>query len=186
VTKDIVRQNILKLRETLSSEKVSKLSQKIQDRVFKANFWPKSGRVGLYAPVRNEVMTQSIFQKALESGLHVYFPRVEQGIQFYEVNGPEDLQKGSWSILEPKKDCVALSPTEKLDLLIVPGIAFTKMGHRIGYGRGFYDKYISDLAQNIPVVGIAYDFQVIENFPLDDWDQPLTGVMTEKSFYTRE
>lgn len=186
MTKEQVRQSLLEKRQALSEKAVQDLSSSIQDKLFKSPLWPKKGRVGLYAPVRNEVMTQTLFQNALESGLHVYFPRVEQGINFYEVNGPDDLQRGSWSIPEPKLHCELLSKSQGLDLLVVPGIAFTADGHRIGYGRGFYDKYIEARRPNGPIIALAYDFQIVEGFPSENWDQPLDGIITEKRLITQE
>lgn len=182
MTKNEVRDVMLEKRLSLSPEEVEEVSKVIQDRCIKSPLWPKKGRIGLYAPVKNEVMTQTIFQKALEAGLHVYFPHVEQGIRFYEVDGPDDLQRGSWSIPEPKKHCVARKKEHHFDLLIIPGIAFSKDCHRIGYGRGFYDKFISKLIQDSPTIALAYDFQIVDSFPLDEWDEPLSGIMTEKNF----
>lgn len=177
---------MLQKRVDLPADVVQEFSHAIQEKIIKSPMWPRTGRIGLYAPVKNEVMTQNIFQKALEQGLHVYFPRVEQGIRFYEVNGPDDLQRGSWSIPEPKIECIQRKPDEKFDLLLVPGIAFTQGCHRIGYGRGFYDKYISEIVKDAPTFALAYDFQVVESFPLEEWDQALFGVMTEKKFYSRD
>jgi len=150
VNKEQVRKVMLEKRLSLSQEDVEEFSKIIQNHCLKSPMWPKTGRVGLYAPVKNEVMTQTIFQKALEAGLHVYFPRVEQGIRFYEVNGPDDLQRGSWSIPEPMKHCNVRKKDHHFDLLIVPGIAFTKDCYRIGYGRGFYDKFIAKLPDHFP------------------------------------
>jgi 5-formyltetrahydrofolate cyclo-ligase len=182
-SKDDIRKRVLADRVALAPEKVQELSTVVQERVLKSAFWPKSGRVGLYASVKNEVLAQDLFRQALEQGLHVYFPRVEQGIRFYEVNGPEDLQRGSWSIPEPKIDCPQLSEEEghHLDLLIVPGIAFTKSGLRVGYGKGFYDQYIARYPGKC--VGMAYEFQMQDNIPADTWDRQLSGVFTEKNLY---
>lgn len=186
MNKNDLREKILNERLALSAEVIQSLSQTIQDKLVKSQFWPTQGSVGLYFPVRNEVMTQSLFQKALEQGLHVYFPRVEQGIKFYEVNGPEDLEKGSWSISEPKIHCSELEPDMKLDLLVVPGIVFSKSCYRVGYGRGFYDKFFSGLLEEVPTVSLAYDFQVVESIEQDIWDRPVKVVMTEKKIYMRE
>ena len=158
----------------------------IQDKILRAPFWPKNGRIALYYPIKNEVMTQTIFQRALEQGLKVFFPRVEKGINFYEVNGPDDLQKGSYGISEPKMSCPEILPEETLDLLIVPGIAFTKKGYRIGYGKGFYDSFITDNDIKTPTIGLSYEFQIIDTFPVSDWDQPLYGIMTDKNFYSQD
>lgn len=184
--KDDIREKILNERLALSAEAVQSLSQVMQDKLLKSPLWPTHGSIGLYFPVKNEVMTQTLFQKALENGLHVYFPRVEQGIKFYEVNGPEDLEKGSWSIPEPKIHCRELDTNAKFDLLVVPGIVFNKDCFRIGYGRGFYDKFFSSLAIEVPTVSLAYDFQVVEDFKHDVWDKPVKAVITEKKICLKE
>lgn len=173
-------------RDRLPDNIVEQLSTAIQDRMLKSGLWPKKGGIGLYAPIRNEVQTHKLFQRALESGLHVYFPRVEQGIYFYEVDGPEDLQKGCWGILEPKAHCQPVLPENRLDLLVIPGLAFSSACRRIGTGRGCYNKFLNGDEENGPVVGLAYDFQIIEMTLADQWDQTIHGVMTEKNFYSRD
>lgn len=181
--KDLIRQEILKRRLELSLEKHQEISATVQDRLIKSGYFPKHGTIGLYAPVKNEIQTQKIFQHALECGLHVYFPRVEQGIQFYEVNGPDDLQRGSWSILEPKKECQELPEGRRLDLLVVPGIAFTRRGFRVGYGKGFYDRYIELVQGRKQTVGLAFEFQIVGDFKADPGDQQLMAVITEKNIH---
>lgn len=184
--KDEIRTQKLAQRLELNEERRNELSQAIQEKLIKSPLWPQAGNVAFYAAVKGEVMTHMLFQKALERGLNVYFPRVEQGIKFYEVGSPDDLQRGSWSILEPKIVCPELASDEILNLLVVPGIAFSKNCYRIGYGRSFYDRYLD--VQKVPSVsvGLAYDFQIIDNFPLDDWDRSLSAVATEKTIYSHE
>jgi 5-formyltetrahydrofolate cyclo-ligase len=181
--KDDIRKALLDERLLLSEERVHTCSRATQERLLKSPYWPKSGRVGLYAAVKNEILTHDLFQRALEQGLHVYFPRVEQGIRFYEVNGPEELRRGSWSIPEPIPDCPILSEEDnhRLDLLVVPGIGFTRDGFRVGYGKGFYDQYLGKYAARC--VGLAYDFQIVDGFSKDSWDKPLSAVVTEKAIY---
>lgn len=184
--KNEIRKLMLEERLDLPAHQVEELSLVIQTKFLKSIFWPKEGKVGLYAPVKNEVMTHKLFQNALENGLHVYFPRVEQGIQFYEVNGPEDLQRGSWSILEPQKNCTPLKALQELDLLVVPGISFSRDCYRIGYGRGFYDRLVSHIVLKATTIGLAYDFQIVDAFQVEDWDRPLALVMTEKNVIRRK
>lgn len=179
--KNEVRQRILKQRLALSEDKVEEHSDIIQGHVLKSPLWPQRGRIGIYSSIKNEIHTHKLFQRALEQGLHVYFPRVEQGLFYYEVNGPEDLQRGAWGIMEPVRHCHILPPDEKLDLIIVPGIVFSKDCYRIGYGRGFYDRVIGVVGD--VGVGLAYDFQVLSDIPLDEWDKRLAAVMTEMHEY---
>lgn len=170
----------------LPNAAVLSLSQTVQDKFLKSSLCPERGRIGIYSSVKNEVRTTKIFQWALEKGLHVYFPRVEKGILFYEVNGPDDLQRGSWSIPEPKKHCPILEEDENLDVLIIPGIVFSKDCCRVGYGKGFYDAFIDTLEGTVPIIALAYDFQVIDSFPVDAWDRSVNAVVTEKKIYLRE
>lgn len=182
MNKDNLRQEILKQRLSLSKSDLKSRSENIEKRLLQSAIWPRVGSVGLYASVKNEVLTYDLFQKALEQGLHVYFPRVEKGIKFYEVNGPEDLHKGSWGIPEPNRGCLELNLEERhLDLLLVPGIAFSKQGYRIGYGKGFYDQAIKGL-QTI-TVGLAFDFQIQNDLPSDPWDEQLNFVFSERHIH---
>ncbi len=179
--KSVRRQKVLDQRLALTENDVNTRSVAIQKKLLQSEFWPKSGRVALYSAVKNEVLTFDLFKHALEQGLEVYFPRVEMGIHFYQVNGPEDLHRGSWMIPEPKQHCEPLPEGENLDLMLVPGVAFSKEGFRIGYGKGFYDKAISELKTK--TVGLAYDFQMVEAFAFDPWDQKLDAILTEKNSY---
>lgn len=172
---------MLEKRLALPEEKVHLLSKPIQEKLIKSEVWGQTENIGLYAPIKNEVETKLLFMKALESGYSVYFPRVEQGLRFYEVQEPSDLQKGAWGIPEPKDSCPPLEKLEDLGLIVAPGIVFDKKGHRLGYGKAFYD----NLLKNFPnrTVGLAYDFQVVDELPADAWDCQLKKVITEKNEY---
>lgn len=176
--KNEIRKKILEQRLALSAEKVTEHSHVIQEHLIKSPYWPQKGRLGIYSSIKNEVLTHRIFQRALEQGLHVYLPRVEQGLVYYEVNGPEDLQRGAWAIPEPQRHCPILAQDEKLDLVVVPGIVFDKTGARLGYGRGFYDRVLDLVGDTY--VGLAYDFQVQDELPTDPWDKKMAAVVTEK------
>ena len=181
MTKDQIRKKILEERLALSLERVHSLSLTIQQKIVLLPLWKKAQRVGLYSPVKNEVETRFLFTKALEEAKNVYFPRVEQGVQYYEVNDPADLQKGAWGVLEPKHGCVTLPPNTRLDLVIIPGIGFSSQGFRLGYGRGFYDRFLTSFTG--ATMGLAYEFQMIPSIPIDLWDCRLQYVMTEKKEY---
>ena len=177
---------MLKQRLQMSASEVQSLSFKIQEKLMQSSFWPKQGGIALYSSIKNEVKTELLFQTALEQAVHVYFPRVEQGINFYEVHGPEDLQKGSWGILEPHIDCTKLTTENPLNLLIVPGVAFSKSCQRVGYGQGFYDQFVSSLNTVPHIVALAYESQICDMFDVDEWDQPLYAIITEKNIYTQD
>lgn len=179
--KDELRQAMLERRLALSADEVSQMGSAIQDRVLKHKLWANAERVGLYSAVKNEVETTMLFHKALEQGKSLYYPRVEQGLNFYEVHERGDLHKGAWGILEPKHGCQVLMADQKLDLLIVPGVVFDVRGFRIGYGKGFYDIYLASM--ELKAFGLGYDFQMVPEIPADNWDRRVGSVLTEKREY---
>ncbi len=186
VANRLTRQDVLDKRTRMTDHAVRQLSDRIQERVLKNSFWPSRGMIGLYAPIKNEVMTDVLFKRALESGSRVFFPKVEQGIVFYEVSGPGDLEKGSWGIPEPNLACSPLLPEESLDILIMPGLVFDTMGARLGYGKGFYDRYLASLEKRPLTIGLAYQFQISENVEQQSWDQTLDYVVTENSIFGKK
>ncbi|MBX7148080.1 5-formyltetrahydrofolate cyclo-ligase [bacterium] len=179
--KEELRKEILAKRLSLSEGEVRESSQRIQTRLIKNSLWQDVENLALYSPVKNEVDTTLLFIRALEEGKNVYFPRVEQGLRFYEVNDPGDLQKGAWGILEPKDTCEEIEELADIDLLVVPGVVFDKKGYRIGYGKGFYDELLKK--QALPTVALAYSFQVVEEIAKDEWDQKVQMVIAENDIY---
>lgn len=174
--KDTLRKEKLAYRESLSPEQIHELSYAIQSRLISSPIWTNKEHIGLYSPVRGEVDTQLILMTALSQGKHVFFPRVEQGIELYEVDSPQQLQKGAWGIPEPDSTCLALGERE-LDLLIMPGIAFGRKGGRIGYGKGFYDRLLEKISP--PAIALAYSHQVVDEIQVDVWDRHVRWIVTE-------
>ncbi|EKD41904.1 MAG: hypothetical protein ACD_73C00447G0001 [uncultured bacterium] len=175
--KEELRKSILQKRLDLSPAFIHEQSQKIQKAVLNLPLWVQSQKIGLYSAVKNEVETMLLFMTGLEQGKNIYFPRVEQGLHFYEVLGPEDMQKGAWAILEPKQHCEPLGEEEKLDLVIVPGVVFDKSRNRIGYGKGFYDGVLKQFLETS--IALAYDFQVVEEIKADSWDVKVKKIITD-------
>ena len=173
-----LRNRVLRERLDLVADRVAELSREIQGRFLETKVWKACQSVGLYSAIRNEVDTGQIYAAARERGLPVYFPRVEQGIHFYQVESPDELQKGAWGILEPKESCPPLEESLPLDLIVMPGVVFDERGYRLGYGRGFYDSLLKNYRGKS--VGLAYDFQVVDNLLVDEWDRRLEGLVTEK------
>lgn len=140
--------------------------------------------VGFYYPIKGEVDTRPFFDFFKKRKLAAAFPKVlsveNKEMDFFTVSDWSELNTGMYGIAEPKPG-VAVFP----DLLLVPGAAFSKDGHRLGYGAGFYDKYLSRWRQEKPEglsVGLAYDFQVLDSVPFDSHDQKLDALFSESEF----
>ena len=97
-----------------------------------------------------------------------------------------DLHPGYKGIPEPSEDASRQVLENELGLIIAPGLAFDKRGYRIGYGKGFYDRFLFGLSQKVPAVGLAFDFQVVPTLPVSPGDFPLDLIITDERMIWRE
>lgn len=133
--------------------------------------------VGIYAPLPHEVNLLPLMQ---EHPRHRFvFPLCLPGHQlsFHEIRDiAADLQPGAMNIPEPAKHTVAVAP-EEIDLLIVPGVAFTREGDRMGYGGGFYDRFIPQCTKAV-VLALAFDEQIVDTLPTEAHDLRIRTIIT--------
>lgn len=131
----------------------------------------------LYAPIQNEVSTKPLFNRLIKSLKKVYFPKVEgQSMGFYRIKAWDELSPASYC-LEPSGETECWYPNGS-NLIVIPGLAFTRKGHRVGYGRGFYDEFLKE-HPNLLKVGFAYNFQIIpEVLDLREEDAVLDQILT--------
>jgi 5-formyltetrahydrofolate cyclo-ligase len=135
----------------------------------------------LYSPAHNETDTAIILTAAFEDNKRVLFPAVcGQNMVLRLVKKPDDLQEGAFGILEPKPSGVDHN-VAIVDLVVVPGIAFDLTGHRIGYGKGYYDRFLQHPGRTTLLVGFCHDFQMVYNpLPADVHDVPMDVIVTDK------
>jgi 5-formyltetrahydrofolate cyclo-ligase len=119
---------------------------------------------------------------ALESGKRVAAPRVnaaQRMLDVYAISDPErDLGPGFGGIAEPLPHCQSL-PLDAIDWVLVPGVAFDKRGHRLGYGGGYYDRLLPLLRDDAHRVAGAFDMQIVDRVPIAPHDRPLDAIVTE-------
>lgn len=172
------RKRYLAGRLRLPFEDVCRKSKAIMERFVCLNEYRAAKRIALYASFRNEVLTNGIFLHALSQGKEVFFPRVVRGVglSFYRIEREGELSPGSYSILEPQSG--QEWDVRSMDLVVVPGVVFDVKGHRIGYGKGYYDRTLKDFRGS--VVGLAYEMQVLEEIPHYPHDVRIHLIVTEK------
>jgi 5-formyltetrahydrofolate cyclo-ligase len=154
------------------------LSLKIQNRLLLSDLFRKADCLALYSAIHNEVSTDTVFIRALELGKTLAYPRIKDDVlEFVEVLSQADLVPGMFGVLEPRGH--KLVPVETLDLIVVPGVVFDQSGHRLGYGRGFYDRTLAACRADCAKVGFAYNFQLVETLPTGEHDKTLSVLMTE-------
>lgn len=139
----------------------------------------KSAKViGAYYAFGSEVKTDMIITQARTLGKKVALPSVEgDSLAFYELSSGKYLVKGRFGIMEP----LPYGPVDRIDLLVIPGIAFDKKGYRLGYGKGYYDKFLAK--KKVASIGLAYSFQLLESLPIRKYDKRLDAIATEDGVY---
>jgi 5-formyltetrahydrofolate cyclo-ligase len=181
IEKERIRRSMLKMRNSVSQTEVLEKSKLIQLNVLSSTHFAVSESLGVYLPIGNEVRTQEIIKKALDAAKKVALPSIESDkMRFYQLDDSllqeSGLVLGKFGIREPHKQGVEIT---KIDLLIVPGIAFDYGGARIGYGRGYFDRYITNARVSFSL-GLGYRFQLVSKpLPQSSLDQRINGLSTE-------
>lgn len=155
-----LRKQILAMRKALSEDEVSEKSAHILNNLFLHPAFIKADSVTAYVPINNEVDIASYFDKILEYGKKLYLPKVlpDNRMEFYRFTKDTTLKEGAFHILEPESDEQLVA--DKNTLVILPGAVFSVFADRIGYGGGFYDRYLASNSLAM-TVALAYDFQIL-------------------------
>ena len=181
--KDAIRADMLRRRHDLLPQQVVELSRLAQQRLLSTVLFAVINSVALYHPIRNETATDDIFNAAIRQGKVVFYPRVEgENLYFVSVNSLDQLAPGCFGVLEPSADMPVADRVP--DMILVPGVAFDRRGHRLGYGRGFYDRYLHQCPAGVCKVGFSYSFQLCHTIPDDDHDQLLDALVTDTEIIT--
>jgi len=179
-----LRKEIIKKRMELDSSERLHRSDIIADKLIRTDEYREAKKILVYADASGEVATDRIINKSLLEGKRVYAPVVlnEADMDFYEIFSLDELYPGSFGIREPLTIENLKYSGESNDsdtLMIVPGVAFDRNNNRMGYGRGFYDRYLARVAVN-KRVALAYDFQIVDSIIPKETDVPVTGIITDK------
>jgi len=173
-----IRTQLLAERRSRPIETCINSSLEIQRRFLQSDLFCRAECLALYSAIHNEVLTGTVFTRAIEDGKTLVYPRIKDDeLEFVEVLSLADLAPGAFGVLEPKGR--QLVPIEELPLIVVPGVAFDLAGHRLGYGRGFYDRALAACRADCMKVGFAYDSQLLDALPAAKHDQRLSVLITE-------
>jgi 5-formyltetrahydrofolate cyclo-ligase len=178
-----LRAAALAQRGLLSRSESIERSRLIQAQVLEFLPYLHSRSVALYNPIQNEVETGAIRDHALVTGKSVFFPRfgAKDSLELIRIRSVSEFSVGRFGILEPTGAIQPAGPDREGLLVFVPGVAFDLFGNRLGRGKGWYDRLIKQDLEKAIVVGLAYDFQIVEAVPAEEWDQKVHYVITERS-----
>lgn len=184
-TKISIRKKMLALRGELTDEECMEKSNFIWRNLFTLQSIQKAEYILCYVDYTSEVKTKGLIEQMLSLGKHVYVPRVcGEDMDFYRISSLNDLLAGYRGILEPQSDADKRFTEELLaqhkedTVMLLPGVAFDKKGGRIGYGKGYYDRYL----MRIPCkerIALSYQMQLVKDAKSSEQDIPLTGIVTE-------
>lgn len=166
--KDRLRREYLKKRKSLSEEEVEDLSKRVRETFLNSFLFKDFSSFMLYYPIKNEVNLLPLLKVLLNSKKRVYMPKV-LGDEIFPVRViREEFVRGRFGIPEAEGE---LADKGEVELAFVPGIVFDRLGYRIGFGKGFYDRFLKDFKGL--KVGVLYPFQLVEKLPCSPWDEPV-------------
>lgn len=186
MTKSEVRNYIKKRRNELPINLRNEYSSTIHDKLFAREDFKESDLLFTYISFGSEVDTVAIIQKAFQMNKKVYVPKVEEDkMNFYEILSFDGLIRSDFGILEPDSSRDKMFQSSMMHnekkLMLLPGLAFDKTGNRIGYGAGYYDRYLGRHPINEWIkIALAYEFQILEAVEHDKYDIPADYIITSE------
>ncbi|TET13393.1 5-formyltetrahydrofolate cyclo-ligase [Candidatus Aerophobetes bacterium] len=184
-----IRQEFLKKRNNLSRDEIKSKSEKIEKELFSLPEFQRAKTVMFYVSFRSEVETEKMIRNALKLKKKIVIPVVHgEKIVVSEIkNLKKELTKGSFGIKEPKKEFRRRVNQKEIDLVVVPGVVFDKRGGRLGYGRGYYDRFLRSKSirsrmsrsRQCALIGLAFDLQIARKIPLVKGDMKVDKIVTE-------
>ena len=184
-TKKEIRSRLKKQRSLLGADECRSMSHEIYKRLIALELDRDYDNILLYSAIRNEVNTDEYFACLINKAKRIYYPRVSgDEMSFYRVRSLEELNCGSFNINEPDMTH-EYTQADGRALMIVPGLGFSDTGYRIGYGKGFYDRYLS-IDNTFIKAALAFDFQLLESIPYEEHDLKPDYIVTQTQFIRRE
>ena len=169
-----LRKKILQEMKALSQEQKQAMDQVLTERFLQHPFYQEAKNIATYLSFPHEFQTQELIEQARKDGKKVLIPKTyPKGRMEFVVYNPQQLAKTSFGLLEPQGDLEVVEPSQ-IDLIHVPGLAFTTEGYRIGYGGGYYDRYLEHFAGH--TMSTIYPCQVQE-FNFENHDIPVQEVL---------
>ena len=186
-SKKEIRNHIAELKKKRSAAEVRQKSRQICQRILAFESFQNAHTILAYMAMEKEVDLDDLFQKAWQDGKHIAVPRcipASRELDFFEITSYDDVETGFYGIREPNKTCrkmnlVALHDNGDSVLVVMPGVAFDQHCSRIGYGGGYYDRFLQRYPK-FHTLAPAFDFQLLDGkLPTNETDQKPDWIVTE-------
>jgi len=186
--KKVMRKMVLELRNLLGAEEIIEKSKMIMERLFELKDFKTSNIIMSYVNFKSEVVTEYFIKECLAQGKRIVVPAIvvnpngKSELIASEISSFEnDLTPGKFGILSPKESNIRKIEPSEIDLAVIPGVAFDIRRNRIGYGAGYYDRFLKKLSVSCMKIGVAYEIQIADELPIDRYDVPLNMIITENA-----
>ncbi len=185
--KDAIRKECAEKRDAMTKEEHTLFDNNIYQTAISLVSFKYADIILLYAPIKSEIDVIPIFEEAIKRGKKVAFPKCnkeERTMKFHYVSSLDELEIGAYGIREPKEEAPVYDPENEKSSAIcyVPGLAFDVYGYRLGYGKGYYDKFMNKFTGS--AIGVAYTTQILPNLPKGRYDKHCDIIITEKGIKT--
>ncbi|TGA99610.1 5-formyltetrahydrofolate cyclo-ligase [Sporolactobacillus shoreae] len=179
--KQVMRNRILHDLRTMDEHHFKKKCTRIRDRLFNEALWVQSRCVALTFSVGREVETAAIISRAWAEGKTVTVPKCnssDKSLTFYRIKSFTQLESGYYGLTEPKPSETTPVSDNEPDLAIVPGVVYDHKGYRIGYGGGYYDRFLAHFKGK--TISLLLEAQLAESVPVETHDIPIDVLITEQ------
>lgn len=179
-----LREKFTALRMSLDKQSTEKKSAQIHQHLFASSMFANSGTIHTYVSMnhRNEVDTLALIHTSLQKGKSVVIPRIEDEVQLshHQINSTGDLKRNEWGVPEPAGEGI-INP-EDLDLILVPMLGGDRFRNRLGYGKGFYDRFLKET--DALKLGLLFDIQMYaKRLPINKYDVQMDLLITESGIF---
>lgn len=176
--KAALRKALLERRDAASDDMIAMASESVRRALPGVAEFSAASRVGAYYPIGSEIRTQGIMQDLLSAGVRLCLPRIDgDSLRYRQVAGLADLERGRLGTMEPKESCAPAEP----DAVLVPAVCASPGLHRLGYGRGFYDRYLA--GSGAARICICMESQVVRAVPHEGHDARMDALVTDERVY---
>lgn len=178
--KEELRETIRHRLQNLSSEDIAWKSYLICDHILQHPKWQEAKIVGLFASLPTEPVVEFLWDEIRRTNKKICYPKINgEHLSLIVVNDPDELVASRWQLREPVMREPNLQALEKIDLLVVPGLAFSLNGERLGRGGGYYDRLLARDVVRAYKMGVCFDVQMFPRLPLESHDVQVDAVITE-------
>jgi len=175
IKKAALRKHLLEKRDATSAELRDISSKRIHQNIKQISSYANSQNIACYFPIGSEIDTRTIMLDILKHDKNLLLPKiVNDNLEFYIIPNLEKLEIGNFEIMEPKDSC---KKAEKIDCVLIPTVGVSKSGVRLGYGKGYYDRFLT--STNAVKISLTYSKQIVKSIPSDSHDVKIDWIVTE-------